>query len=160
MSGELIMDLRKETPISVPFTNPGGILFGEYHGDVGKMKKAVGRVEEEWVEYFDEGGRVYCAFDGEQVISFCILSDWGSHHGLHIGGPGCVGTVPEYRRKGIGLEMVRRGTMILKDEGFDFSWIHYTHVGPWYEKLGYRNVLSWNCKGFLPSIRSACGGMG
>ena len=160
VSTELILDLRKKTPISVPFTDPGGILFGEYHGDFGKLKEAVGRVEEEWVQYFDEGNRVYCAFDGEQVISFCILSDWGNHAGLHIGGPGCVGTIPEYRRKGIGLEMVRRGTMILKEEGFDLSWIHYTHVGPWYEKLGYRNVLRWNCKGFIASGRPACGGMG
>ena len=77
------------------------------------------------------------------------MDDWGMHDGLRISGPGCVGTVPAYRKKGIGLEMVRRATIMLKEEGFDLSWIHYTHIGPWYEKLGYRTVLRWNGKGFI-----------
>ena len=106
-------------------------------------------MEEDWVQYFGEKSRVYCAFDGEAIASFCIMDDWGMHDGLRISGPGCVGTVPAYRKKGIGLEMVRRATIMLKEEGFDLSWIHYTHIGPWYEKLGYRTVLRWNGKGFI-----------
>ena len=58
-------------------------------------------------------------------------------------------TIPEYRKKGIGLEMVRRATMLLKEENFDISWIHYTHLRHWYEKLGYLTILEWNSKGFL-----------
>lgn len=37
----------------------------------------------------------------------------------------------------------------LKRDGFDLSWIHYTHLEKWYMKLGYEPVLHWNCKGFL-----------
>ena len=117
---ELVMDLREETPKELPFQCPEQITFGEYRGDIGTLREAVARVEKDWVQYFTE-----------------------------ISGPGCVGTVPAYRKKGIGLEMVRRATIMLKEEGFDLSWIHYTHIGPWYEKLGYRTVLRWNGKGFI-----------
>ena len=39
---------------------------------------------------------------------------------------------------------------ILKRDGFDLSWIHFTHLEKWYMKLGYEPVLHWNCKGFVP----------
>ena len=92
----------------------------------------------------------YCAFDGEKVVSFCILDEMGICQGLRIAGPGCVGTVPAYRKKGIGLKMVQNATAILKDRGYDISYIHYTQVGHWYARLGYRTVLRWNCRGILP----------
>ncbi|SDB63952.1 GNAT family N-acetyltransferase [Butyrivibrio sp. INlla16] len=56
----------------------------------------------------------FCAFDKDEVVAFCILSDFGTKDNLKIGGPGCVGTIPKYREKGIGLEMVRRATVLLK----------------------------------------------
>ena len=74
----------------------------------------------------------------------------GHFNGLNIGGPGCVGTIPEYRRRGIGLEMVRLATEILRNDGFDLSWIHYTHLEHWYMKLGYKPVLKWNSSSILP----------
>ena len=66
-----------------------------------------------------------------------------------VGAPGCVGTVPACRRKGIGLKMVQNVTAILKRESYDLSCIHYTGVAPWYGKLGYETVLRWNRNGFL-----------
>lgn len=146
---ELIMDLRKVTPKPVPYRCPGNISFGIYRGDIEKVREAVCRVDEKWVQFYDKKSRVFCAFDRDVIVSFCILEDWDIQGGCHIGGPGCVGTVPEYRKKGIGLEMVRRATNVLIDEGFDLSWIHYTHLRHWYEKLGYQTVLRWNCRGFI-----------
>ena len=73
----------------------------------------------------------------------------GAAEGLHIGGPGCVGTLPAWRKKGIGLEMVRRATEIFAREGYDVSWIHWTHLEQWYQKLGYKTALRWNKDGFL-----------
>ena len=99
--------------------------------------------------FFGEDQRFYCAFDGDNIASFCIVEDMGIHCGLQVGGPGCVGTLPEYRRKGIGLEMVRRATVSLLDEGYDLFWIHYTSKERWYSKLGYTTVLRWNNKGFI-----------
>ena len=66
-----------------------------------------------------------------------------------IGGPGCVGTLPEYRGRGIGLSMVRNVTKILQDEFYDYSYIHYTYETDWYSKLGYKTFLKWNCKGIV-----------
>ena len=66
---------------------------------------------------------------------------------IKIGGPGCVGTLPEYRNKGVGLSMVKYATQILKNEGFDYSYIHYTHISEWYSKLGYKTVLQWTKNG-------------
>lgn len=146
---ELILDLRKEEPKQAGACSDA-ITFGEYHGEIDKLREAVDQVEADWTQYFEDGTRAFCAFDGDAVVSFCILTDGGLHDGLRIGGPGCVGTIPVYRKRGIGLEMVRRATDLLKEEVFDLAWIHYTHVGPWYEKLGYHPVLRWNCKGFIP----------
>ena len=146
---ELIMDLRRSAPEPPPYSYPGDITFGEYHGESGKLKETVALVDEEWVQYFNDRNKVFCAFDRDKIASFCILEDWGNLEDLRIGGPGCVGTVPEYRKQGIGLEMVRRATNVLIEADFDISWIHYTHLAHWYEKLGYRTILQWNCKGII-----------
>jgi hypothetical protein len=45
--------------------------------------------------------------------------------------------------------MVKHVTQILKDEGYDISFIHYTGVAPWYEKLGYNTIVRWNTDGIL-----------
>lgn len=66
---------------------------------------------------------------------------------IKIGGPGCVGTLPEYRDKGIGLTMVQHVTQILKEEGYDYSTIHYSYLASWYEKLGYKTIIKWNRNG-------------
>lgn len=146
---ELVMDLRGDMPNVMPPHIPNGITFGEYHGELAPLRKAVRRVDEDWVQYFKEGDRFYCAFDGEMIVAFCSLADMGRFGELHIGGPGCVGTIPEFRRKGIGLEMVRLATETLRRDGFDLSWIHYTHLADWYMKLGYQSVLRWNSGGIL-----------
>lgn len=151
---ELVMDLRGDLP-NVPPHCPDGITFGEYHGELAALQNAVRQVDEDWVQYFKEGDRFYCAFAGERIIAFCGLTDMGRFQGLHIGGPGCVGTIPEFRRQGIGLEMVRLATDLLRREGFDLSWIHYTHLAHWYMKLGYQPVLRWNSGGILPDTERA-----
>ena len=147
---ELVMDLHELPGEMKPVSCPEGITFGEYRGDPETVRKAVRKVLPDWVPYYKEGARVFCALDGEKIASFCMLEDMGTHDGIRVGGPGCVGTVPEYRKKGIGLEMVRLATEIFREEGYDLSWIHYTGVAHWYSKLGYRPVLRWNRSGFLP----------
>lgn len=146
---ELVMDLREDLPDVPPPRGLNGIAFGEYHGDLAALRNAVRLVDEDWVQYFREEYRYYCAFEGERIVAFCCLSDMGRFQGLHIGGPGCVGTIPEFRERGIGLEMVRLATETLRRDGFDLSWIHYTHLADWYRKLGYQPVLRWNSGGIL-----------
>ena len=146
---ELILDLKKEGPSSEIEPCPENISFGFYQGDLKNLQPLVARVDEGWVQFYDGKNRIFCAYDGDKIAAFCIIDDWGEVQGLRIAGPGCVGTVPEYRKQGIGLVMVRKATEIIQKEGYDLSWIHYTHLGKWYSKLGYHTILQWNCKGFI-----------
>ena len=145
---EQVLDLHTWQE-GVPVDCPPHITFGRYRGDLEALHAAVRQVDEDWVQWFTRPEEVYCAFDGDKVASFCLLDDFGEYDGLRIGAPGCVGTVPAYRRQGIGLRMVQKATSILQQQGFDLSWIHYTHVGHWYARLGYKTVLKWNGKGIV-----------
>lgn len=145
---EMVLPLDMPLPPAPPC--PEGIRFGWYRGDLALLHRAVAQVEEDWVRYFRPETRVLCAFAGEEPVAFCTVGDYGTSQGLRIGGPGCVGTVPEYRKQGVGLRLVWEATRILKERGFSLSWIHYTYLEEWYGKLGYQTVLKWNGKGFLP----------
>ena len=127
------------------------VSFGLYKGDTETLRACVEKVEESWAEFFGEDEKIYCAFVDEKVASFCIIEDNGIHEidgkNARIGGVGCVGTLPEYRNKGLGLTMVKKATELLKKEGFDYSQIHYTAVADWYARLGFRTFLKWNRNG-------------
>lgn len=129
------------------------VTFGYYEGDIDKLKEDVARVVPHWTQFFGEGSRVYCAFVNGELASFCQIQDFGEHMvggtKWKIGGPGCVGTLPEYRNLGLGLSMVKNVTKILRDENYDHSYIHYTYETAWYGKLGYKTFVSWNGKGFV-----------
>lgn len=105
------------------------------------------------MEFFTGEGRVLCGYLDGKVVSFCHVENIGTYNingqTLKIGGPGCVGTLPEYSDRGIGLTMVKKATQILKEEGYDYSYIHYTYVAQWYAKLGYETVLKWTKIGIL-----------
>ena len=147
---ELALDLKTfpaaEQP---PVQCPEGITFGVYQGRMEDLQRIVRTVEEGWVPYYNGENRAFCAFDGDQVVSFCLLEAMGEWQGLRIGGPGCVGTLPERRGQSTGLRMVQLATQLLQQEGYDLSWIHYTHIDHWYRKLGYVPVLRWNAKGIM-----------
>lgn len=149
---ELVLDLKAYAPRD-PVACPPGILFGEFCGDIAALRAAVGRVNEDWVRYFDVGGRFFTAAEDGRIVSFCVLDEMGRFSGLRVGGPGCVGTVPEYRGRGIGLRLVQLATEKLKSEGFDLSWIHYTHLDKWYASLGYEAVLQWNGEGIVRGMK-------
>lgn len=129
----------------------GSVSFGFYGGDIDELKKEVEKVDSDWVQFFDGNDRIFCGYLNGKIASFCIVDNMGEHtiNGceLKIGGPGCVGTIPEHRDKGIGLTMVRNVTQILKEEGCDYSYIHYTYLAPWYEKLGYKTLIKWSSNG-------------
>lgn len=129
------------------------VSFGLFNGGFSELKKAVGRVDGDWVQFFNEDDRIYCGYIDGKVASFCIIDDKGifgiNGRNIRVGASGCVGTLPEYRDKGIGLTMVKNATQILKDEGFDYGYIHFTYVAKWYEKLGYKTVLRWNRNGVI-----------
>ncbi|MBR5090839.1 MAG: GNAT family N-acetyltransferase [Ruminiclostridium sp.] len=150
---EMILPLAEFDIGRYPKSFGGDVTFGIYRGSPEALREAVAEVDEGWVQFFDENSRVYCGYVGADIAGFCIIDDMGTHsvngRTIKAGGPGCVGTRPEYRGKGIGLAIVANATEILKNEGFDISYIHYTHVAPWYAKLGYRTVVKWGRDGII-----------
>ena len=146
---EQVLSLADYDPAALDIPAPDGVTYGVFTGDHEALLEAVRAVDEDWAEWFKPGDRIFAAMDGDRVASFCLLDDFGEYEGLRIGAPGCVGTVPEYRRKGIGLRMIQLATAWFQDNGYDLSWIHYTAVGHWYARLGYRTVVRWNCRGVV-----------
>ena len=150
---EMILRLDEFDPNLYLKTFDSSISFGVFQGSLNELHAAVEQVVPDWVKYYHEKSKVYCGFAGGKIVSFCIIENMGEHmldgRKTRVGGPGCVGTVPALRNRGVGLMMVKDVTRILKDEGYDISYIHYTGVAPWYRKLGYRTVLKWNRNGML-----------
>lgn len=147
---EQILELNSFSPDSLKIPCPERITFGVFQGDRKPLYEAIAKVDEDWVQWYPEDGEpTFCAFDGDKVVSFCLLDNFGTYRGLRIGAPGCVGTVPEYRRLGIGLKMVQLATQELKNMGYDIGYIHYTAVGHWYARLGYETLVKWNRDGIV-----------
>lgn len=150
---EMILRLDEFEPNAYMKTFDSSVSFGFFRGGMDELHASVEQVVPAWLPLFNEKSRVYCGFIDGRIASFCMIENMGEHmldgRTVKIGGPGCVGTVPEYRKRGIGLMMVKNVTQILKEEGYDFSYIHYTGVAPWYQKLGYRTVLKWNKNGMI-----------
>jgi len=136
-----------------PLPAPDGVTFGVFDGEPAALLSAVRAVEPNWAKYFCGREPAFCAFVEGEVVSFCLLSDFGEHEikgkRAKVGGTGCVGTVPSYRRRGIGLKLVSLGTAILREKGFDYSYVHDTGVPDWYAKLGYETIY----RRALPALR-------
>ena len=150
---EMILLLDEFDPNAYRKAFDSNISFGFFQGSLKELHAAVEQVDAEWLEFYHEKSRVYCGFFNGKIASFCIIEDMGEHlldgRRIKIGGHGCVGTVPEFRNRGIGLVMVQNATRILKEKRYDLSYIHYTGVAPWYHRLGYRTILKWNKHGIL-----------
>ncbi len=155
-ASEMLINLREFDEGVYEKSFNGEISFGYYEGNMETLIEAVRSVVPHWVQFFDGRSRVYCGYVNGEIASFCMIEDFGEHtvDGVKwkIGGPGCVGTVPEYRNRGIGLTMVRNVTRILREELFDHSYIHYTYETGWYSKLGYKTFLTWSGTGIMSII--------
>ena len=127
---------------------PPGVSFGWYHGPLDPLHEAVAAVDESWVKYYGPDSPTYCAMLDGEIASFCNAEIWEncllSNGKNKVGAPGCVGTVPKYRRMGIGLKMVAMACEELKKQGCDTCFIHYTGVGRWYARLGFKTFLTWH----------------
>lgn len=123
---------------------PAGVDFGWEKCGTERLSAAVSSVDEDWVQYFGEG-ECFCAYVGGEISSFCLVEDdvtcmFSDGHS-RVGSVGCVGTVPAFRRRGIGLAMVAEASRILLERRCDRIFIHYTGVYDWYAKLGYQTQL-------------------
>lgn len=126
---------------------PDNANYRFFDGEHSELLRAVGEVDEEWVQYFTDDNKVFCAFKNNELASFCIVDE--EVHCLlsdgknKVGSIGCVGTLPRFRKQGIGLYMVELATEFLAEKGCDNSFIHCTHLEKWYGKLGYKTFLKY-----------------
>lgn len=126
------------------FPLPGNIRFDIRQTD-DVIRKAVAEVDDDWVQYFDRG-EVFCAvtLDGD-IAAFCSIEEEAvcllTDGNTNVGIVGCVGTVPKYRRQGIGLWMVYLASKELFRRGCGKIFIHYTYVYDWYARLGFRTFM-------------------
>lgn len=142
---EMSLDLPNYQEKTAPIP---GAQFSFFKGSISDVKDAVAKVDDDWVQYFNNAQDVFCGCVGGRIVSFCIVDTYAdcilSRDGIRIGSIGCVGTVPEMRGQGIGLRMVDIATLYLKSSGCDKSYIHYTHIESWYQKLGYKTFARFN----------------
>ena len=143
---EMLMKLRDFTFDENDFHGHTCAEYGWYSGDMDVLRKAVAEVDENWVKYFDGSGKVYLATVNSEIASFCLVSTDAVNYLTdaygRVGMPGCVGTVPKFRNRGIALEMIARATQYLKDSGMDISFIFFTGVADWYKKIGYETFMT------------------
>lgn len=142
---EMGMDLRGFT--ADINHKPDNTCFRFFDGNHDELLRAVGEVEEEWVQYFTDDSKVFCGFKEGKLASFCIIDE--DVHCLlsdgknKVGSIGCVGTLPLFRKQGIGLYMVELATEFLAGKDCDKGFIHCTHLENWYGKLGYKTFLRY-----------------
>ena len=143
---EMLMVLKNYPAVDYPFRGHECATFGWFDGEIDEIRAAVAQVEDDWTQYFTDPKHIYVARVDGEIASFCLVDcncrNYLSDAYGKVGMPGCVGTVPKFRNRGIGIEMVANATQYLKEQGMDVSFIFYTGVADWYEKIGYRTFLS------------------
>ena len=112
-----------------------------------ELIEAVKKVSPDWVEYFTMESPVFAAKKDGKIASFCIVDENAdtiiSTGNNNVGMIGCVGTVPEMRRNGIGLRMVAKAMDDIKGKGCDDVFIHFTYLDWWYGRLGFKTFLHY-----------------
>lgn len=127
---------------------PDNVTFGYISEDrKDELLTAVGKVSEDWVQYFTFDSPIFAAEIDGKIASFCIV-DTDAETIIstcinNVGVVGCVGTVPEHRCKGIGLAMAANAVQDAKQKGCDEIFIHYTYLDWWYGKLGFKTFLHY-----------------
>lgn len=139
---KLELDAFSAEKVDIPVSP--NVSFGEYNGSLSELHSAVAAVDPDWVRYFD-GSNVFCGYLDGEIASFCITEEWErcllTDGKRKVGSIGCVGTVPKFRRRGIGLKMVSLAADKLKEMGCGCCFIHYTHVFDWYARIGAEAFL-------------------
>lgn len=111
------------------------------------LLRAVAQVDPAWIPFFRQAGAVALAEVDGEIASFVILEYGGLPFApcfaSSVAGLGCLGTVPALRNRGIGLTLAAYATDILRQKGFDYSYLGYTWLEQWYARLGYHTFHSF-----------------
>ena len=100
---------------------------------------AVAMVDGTWRKTYESTDEdVLCVMHGEKIAGFCIPSAFRRFcNDRETGSVSCIGVLPAYRRRGIGLAMTAHAAKLLRDDGCTRAELLYTAIPQWYEKLGF-----------------------
>jgi len=136
---EMYIELSSYSEKTKPVSD---VEFKFFQGDIQDLKQKISIVDDSWPQYFNNPETIFCGYYKGQLASFCCVDEEVdciiSQNGVKTGSIGCVGTLPEFRKKGIGLRMVDLASVYLKEKGSEICYISYTHIDKWYSKLGYK----------------------
>lgn len=132
-------DMTVSLPAEKTAEIPDGVTFELTAADA-RVPDAVKAVEKSWLGVYETTDEdVLLAKVNGKIAGFCIPAGWNRFFGgrRDVGSVSCVGVLPEYRKRGIGLAMVSEALRYLADEGFTRAELLYTSIPHWYGKLGF-----------------------
>jgi GNAT superfamily N-acetyltransferase len=130
------MTLTLPPEITVPI--PDGVTF-DVQPVNDEILAAVEAVEKSWLGVYKSTPEdVLLAKLNGIIAGFCIPAGWTRFDpDRDAGSVSCVGVLPEYRNRGIGLAMVSEALRYLTDNGCTRAELLYTSIPHWYGKLGF-----------------------
>jgi len=108
------------------------------------LLNAVQKAEPAWKDFFISPSEpILIAFHAGEIAGFEFLSPKGGRFvkpESRTGSIGCVGVVPEERKKGIGRQLVSKGAEWLKLQGCMNIELRYVALVDWYQKIGFEVI--------------------
>ncbi len=132
-------DMTLTLPHGITVSIPDGVTFELSASDTDVLQ-AVKSVEDKWLGVYESTDEdVLLAKRNGTIAGFCLVSAWNRFFGSRrdVGSVSCVGVLPEYRNRGIGLAMVSEALIHLTNEGCTRAELLHTSIPQWYGKLGF-----------------------
>jgi len=110
-----------------------------------KLREAVASVEPKWLPKYSDCSRAFIAADGDEIAAFMLINDdsdtLATSEESRTGQPEYLGTVPKYRNRHIGTNMLLKGIDIMKKAGCTEVYIDYTSEDTWYSRIGFEDFI-------------------
>ena len=141
---ELSLDGFDRNSLTIP-PAPIGLeyRFAE-KSDRAELLAAVEAAEPNWPSVFESCvDPIYLAVLDGRIVGFEVLAPKGGRFlrpGHQVGCVGCVGVIPAYQERGIGMDMVAHGIQWLKNQGCTLIELRYVWLEKWYGKRGFQTV--------------------
>ena len=120
--------------------------------DLEKTVDCVAEALDHFVQYYrnpapyrcEGGDRVLIAENGNGLVCGALLVTAGGE-AAGLGSVGCTSTRASYQGRGIATNMVKAGTMYLKEQGMSHGYLGYTYteIIPMYGRAGYKVSMKY-----------------
>ncbi len=120
--------------------------------DMEKTADCVADAADYFVKYYQkpapyegkDGDHVLIAENGNGLVCGALLVTAGGE-AAGLGSVGCTSTRPSYGGRGIATNMVKAGTMFLKEQGMAHGYLGYTYTDiiPMYGRAGYQVSMKY-----------------